>query len=589
MAAVRALRGVFLFALFSALILETMATGPRVPIPPSDSTAGPLAPGLSTRLHDRLAARVLDAGEVAAGDPETGPREGLREADLARFYASRAFRPAWLDDRLDLAAAASLVRALRACAGDGLDPEDYGARRIESALGRVGGIRAAAFRSAAVKETPAPALAEISPVEDLELSCTRAFLACGRDLLRGRADPRSVFPGWGIPRRGGDPVDALRSGLSAGDVADALASLHPSGFPSDGLRAALSEYRAIERNGGWSRLAPGVPLRAGSRDPRVHAIRSVLRAAGDLVEDIDSRGDLYDSPLEAAMRFFQSRHGLAPDGAAGPATLAALAVSPARRVRQIEANLERERWTGDLGRRHVLVNIPEFRLSCVEDGREVLGMKIMVGRPSSPTPVCSSAITRFVTRPSWSVPPSLARRDVLARAKKDPGYLRRAGFRVFWDNGNPDDTVEPDEVDWSGVFPGDLPFRFVQVPGPANALGRVAFMFPNPFGIYLHDTPERPKFARDSRAVSAGCLRVEDPAGLADFLTEGMPGWGRARVDAVLAERVGRTVQLAEPVPIHILYRTAWLGGDGRVRFREDIYGKDEASAGTVSGEGRSR
>ncbi len=287
------------------------------------------------------------------------------------------------------------------------------------------------------------------------------------------------------------------------------------------------------------------------------------------------------------MTGFQARHGLAADGVVGAKTLAALNVPVAERMEQIELNLERWRWLPrDLGSRLVVVNIAGFELAAVDEDGRSLEMRVAVGRSYRRTPVFSDEIRYLVFNPSWEVPATLAVRDKLPEIRQDPGYLEQQGFVVLRGWGEDQREVDPDEVDWASLGPGNFPYRLRQSPGPLNALGRVKFMFPNRFNVYLHDTPDREVFARSERDVSSGCIRLEKPMELAEWLLAGSARWDRQMIDRVVAAGDETVASLERPVPVHLLYWTAWADDAGVVQFRRDIYGRD-AALGAVLETGR--
>ena len=223
------------------------------------------------------------------------------------------------------------------------------------------------------------------------------------------------------------------------------------------------------------------------------------------------------------------------------------------------------------------MNIAAFRVDVVESVETVLTMRAIVGRAYRRTPVFSDTVRYLVLNPSWNVPHSIAVNDKLPLIRQDPGYLERYGYRLYRGWGANAARVDPDTVDWSRITARNFPYRLYQEPGPHNALGRIKFMFPNRFDVYLHDTPERQLFQRTTRTFSSGCIRVERPRDLAGYLLRGAPSWTPDRIDRVLAAGTETTVSLPEPVPIHIQYWTAWAEGDGTVHFRPDIYDRDDS------------
>jgi murein L,D-transpeptidase YcbB/YkuD len=242
--------------------------------------------------------------------------------------------------------------------------------------------------------------------------------------------------------------------------------------------------------------------------------------------------------------------------------------------------MERWRWLPeDLGERHVLVNAAAYELEAVEGGEPVLTMRAIVGRPYRQTPVFSDRISYMVFSPYWHVPHTLAVQDQLPLQKQDPGYFRRMGIRVFRGWGADAAEVNPDSVGWSRVTAKGFPFRLRQDPGPQNALGRVKFMFPNPYNVYLHDTPARELFRKQTRNFSSGCIRVEEARTLALWLLRGETAWTPERVDRAMEAGREETARLTKAIPVHLLYWTAWAEEEGTIQFRPDIYGRDEPVA----------
>ncbi len=565
-----------------------LATGP-VLVPPALSGAQAAAepePGRDEPVRAELRSRLEppegpDAPAVGTAERWAGG-EPLRAGPwLRRFYAERDYRPAWVAEATPTAALDSLLRALRGAELEGLRPTDYHLLTLATLL-------AAARHELRRGAEPDPAT-----LADLDLLATDAYLTYGSHLLSGAVDPVTLDHVWtGSPREGDLPAH-LEAALADGRIQQSLKDLffasHPGYFR---LRSALARYRAIAREGGWPAV-PGDTLRPGDRGHAVAILRGRLERTGDLpllrlaaagaegVPDPEEVGEgsgaLYDGALENGVRRFQARHGLEEDGVAGPATLRALNVPASERVRQLEVNLERWRWLPqDLGARYILVNIAAFRVEVIEHVRPVLRMRAIVGRDYRQTPVFSDTMTYLVFNPSWTLPPGIAARDKLPLIREDPDYLRRGGYRLYAGHGADAPLVDPDTVDWSGMTAERFRrLRLWQAPGPTNALGRVKFMFPNRFDVYLHDTPERGLFARTVRDFSSGCIRLERPIELAAYLLADQEGWTGARIDEALARGEERTVRLSRAVPIHIQYWTAWTEADGTVHFREDLYGRD--------------
>lgn len=343
------------------------------------------------------------------------------------------------------------------------------------------------------------------------------------------------------------------------------------------LRQALARYRDLAANGGWPSVPDGPKLQKGDRSERVPALRQRLIAAGDLDPAAGDSLDLFDEVVEEALRKFQRRHGLEADGVVGATTFANLNVPVEERLRQVVLNMERWRWLPqDLGQRHILVNIANFELDVFESDQVVLAMRVMVGKDYRRTPVFSDRMNYIVLCPYWHVTPNIAVNDKLPLIRKDAGYLAKQNMKLFRGWGADTKEIDPTTIDWSQITARNFSYRLRQDPGPGNALGRVKFMFPNSFNVYLHDTPSRELFAKTERAFSSGCIRVEKPVDLAEYVLRGDPKWTRASIETAIKKWEEQTVRLPAPIPVHLLYWTAWANEDGSINFRRDIYGRDK-------------
>jgi len=492
-----------------------------------------------------------------SGFPLTALGVPLRTAsELQAFYLARNFRLAWYDDRSHpTPQALALVQAISRIGDDGLLPDDYHYGRLRYLPQ---GDRQSALEF------------------DLLLSDAAANL--GHDLLSGKVDPQSLSPDWKGQRRERPTTDLLTELAEASDVSGRLDLLRPQQVRYFRLQKLLREF--FERAPEWPPLPVYPAINPGASDPRITSIRGRLRYWGDLNAPSTTVDNLYDEAMVVAAKQFQMRHGLDADGVLGRQTLEALNITPAARRAQIAINMERWRWLAEnLGSKHLLVNIAGFELKGVIDNRTVLRKPVIVGRHYRRTPVFSDTVRYLVLNPTWTVPYRLAVRDKLPDIQKDPAYLTRLGFTVY---DREQRVVDPATVDWSQLTRRDFPYRLVQAPGPDNALGQVKFMFPNPYDVYLHDTPSRELFGKSDRAFSSGCVRVADPLELAAWLLED-EGYTREQLAGIVATGKLHTLFLKNPVPIHIEYWTAWIDGDGMLNFRNDIYQRDPPLAAALA------
>lgn len=469
---------------------------------------------------------------------------------LLGFYGRRAFRAAWSGEHGPNRLADDFVEAIGRADLDGLKPEDYHLSQIRTLLDTV-------RDDAANGRAPtADRLAQ------LDLLLSDAFLLYGSHLLSGRVDPESLHPLWEANRRGADLAIVLEDALDSRKIARALQRLAPNDEGYQRLREALARERAIAARGGWPRLDPGVSS---------EVLRERLQIEGDWQE-----GD----SLSTGVRHFQRRHGLAATGAVDATTYATLNVTAQARVEQLRLNLERWRWLPqNLGRRRIMVNIAAQELDVIEDDESVLHMRVVVGGEYRRTPVFSDTVRYIVLNPNWHVPTSIALEEVIPKAQKDSTYFERFGMRLTTVGDT--QAVDPRTIDWSSVTPENFPYRVRQDPGRLNALGRMKFMFPNRYDIYLHDTPSRRLFSQAQRDFSHGCIRVEKPLDLAVYLMK-KSKWNRDAIEAALDEGTERTIYLARPTSVHLLYWTAWAGEDGVIQFRPDINDVDDALAAAL-------
>ncbi|WP_145987909.1 L,D-transpeptidase family protein [Sulfurivermis fontis] len=475
---------------------------------------------------------------------------------VSRYYWQRGFRPAWFDRDGIFIEAGELLHVLRQAEAEGLPVGDYPIAAIEQRL--FGPID------------------DIQHLAQLDLLLTDAFLHYSLNVYSGRIDPRRAGSDWFIPYVPLDPAALLPQVLAQRNLAAVLAGLPPQYEGYRRLRLALQQYRAVAAQGGWPEVAGGEILRFGAREPRVAQLRRRLWLSGDLAAAEAAEPELYDNTVRRAVRRFQRRHGLQADGSVGDATLAALNVPVEQRILQIAANMDRWRWLPrQMEPRHILVNMAGYDLQLVEDGQVVLDMRVIVGRDYRQTPVFTSTMTSLVLNPYWYVPRTIFRDDILPRLRRDPGYLQRAGMRLFSSLDGNGSQVDAAAIDWERVDGDRFPYSLRQDPGPHNALGRIKFLLPNRYGIFLHDTPDRSLFNLPARAFSSGCIRLEDPVELARRLLADEARWSRARLEEAIAAGKPLGLTLPAPVPVYLVYWTAWVDGEGALHLRDDIYGRD--------------
>lgn len=467
---------------------------------------------------------------------------------LHRFYDARSYRPLWNEPKHR----AELLDQLHELRDDGLDPGWYGFAHLEQQFSH-------------------HASGSLPP--ELEIEASRAYLQAIIDLTLGRVTPERPEAVWRFGDHTlapGEDFIVVRAALDGDDLAAAFDEARPRHF---GYRALRDHHRTLREEVPAPAPPPvpeGAALRSGTRDDRVVALRARLSHAG---HPALPQGDaaLYDPALEEVVKRFQEEQRLARDGIVGPATLTALNRSHATQLRQVRVNLERLRWVAhDLRSRLLLSNIPSAEIEYLADGRSIWSARAQVGRTDRPTPALISEITHFTVNPTWTIPPTIMRNDKLPQIRRDLGYLERNNLRVIDHDGN---TLSPTEVDWNN--PSGIMLR--QTAGPHNALGRVAIRFPNPFLVYLHDTPNQSIFDRDNRGVSSGCVRVETATDLVALIIEDRDGNGEERLNRALQSGRTQEVRLDNPVPVLLAYWTVTADEAGTIHYLSDIYNRDEA------------
>jgi murein L,D-transpeptidase YcbB/YkuD len=513
-----------------------------VPSPSVVATPAPRPnPEILTAAPEVPAAATIDAPiieqlhNLANGKFDRIIGSAKERTSIDAFYAGRNYAPLWLTDGKANARAQAAIAYLGQVSADGLDPSDY----------------------------PVPDFASLTdPVAlaDAEITLTTSVITYAHHAQIGRVHWSRVSGDIFYDQSAPDPAEVLTTVIEAKDVGEVLASYEPHAAAYLALKAKLTELRA-GRDTDRAQIANGPSLKIGMRDPRVPHLRARLDVAGE-------GGATYDKPLADAVKKFQAIHKLKSTGTLDVATVEVLnGRSSDRQTDIIIANMERWRWMPrDLGNTYVIVNLPDYTLRVIRQGKQVWMTRIVVGKPATPTPIMSAQMKSITVNPTWNVPDSIAANEYLPLLQQDPTILQRMGLQVSY---NPDGTI-----------------HLSQPPGEQNALGQLRFNFPNKFLVYQHDSNQKQFFANDRRAESHGCMRVQDPVKYAEVLLS-MVRSGEGYTQDRIRKMFGvyeTDIQFPTFIPVHLTYQTALVDDQGKLEFREDIYGRDQALLAILNG-----
>ncbi len=507
--------------------------------------------GANAALQSLVEGKAL---ESAIAGPQIPPAERTRLIEhVRRVYKDLNYQLIWIDGERPSRRYGEFAKALGAADTHGLPAALYNAP-----------IESQTDNSVKISAEQAP---------DLDVKTTAVFLRYFAHLTGGRLDPRALQSLWTLKPEKPDLVVALTSAVNNSDLEGAMDRLQPQHPEYRELEKALVRYRAIAAKGGWPSIPGNTTLKPNQQSPVVPTLRQRLAIEGDLDPSHEKNtSPVFDDAVVAAVKRFEERHRIEPDGIVDPVTASAMNVPVEQRIRTMELNLERWRWLPDrMPDRHFVVNVPDFRLEAIEQGKAVMEMRVVVGAPDNKTPIFADEMTHVVFSPYWNVPPGIAQEETIPRAQNDPGFLARNNMEVVSESG---ERVDPGSVDWSNA----RGLRIRQKPGSGNALGGVKFMFPNNFDVYLHDTNATKLFDRIERGLSHGCVRVEEPHKLAQYVLRDQPEWTAESIDAAMRSGQEQHVKLKTQIPVYILYKTAWVH-DGGVRFLKDLYGHDADQA----------
>ncbi len=501
--------------------------------------------GIETPMRTRLvalsqpASRNIDSNKIAAF------------SFLPKLYAALGDRLAWSN--------AANVQALRQAVErsweDGLIPSD--------------------FHAAAIAKDDLANASDANRTIERDIVMSDSLLRLLYQLYFGKVSPNGLDPNWNFARPvlSEDPAQLVATALEQGKVAELIDKARLSHPLYSALKATLQAYTQMAQNGGWAQVPAGAALKPGTQDPRIGALRARLTTTGEYDPAGAAPSDIFDDKLAAALRRFQVDHGLADDGALGPQTIDSLNVTAQERIDQIRINLERARWIlRSVGPDMVVVNIAGFYLRVVLDSKPAWRTRVIVGQTFHKTPIFTEPMKSIVFNPDWTVPRSIIRNEIFAKAVANPDYLAANNYTLKDSKGT---AVDAATLNWAEWTAQTFPYGVVQRPGSKNALGLVKFLFPNKYSVYLHDTPRRDLFGQSGRTFSHGCIRVEDPMKLAEVILNHQFGWDRAKINSIVETGKLSQVNLTKPLPVLLLYWTVDPGFDGSAQFYRDIYGRD--------------
>jgi murein L,D-transpeptidase YcbB/YkuD len=518
---------------------------------------------LATTSHEEFVTALSDELKALAIAPEklenSKPSLDDRNLCLALIYSKTGSRPLWVTEKGPDSKAAVILDFIKKSEDEGLNPQKYQVGEIENLW---------------ASTTPA-SLAHLDTL--LTFNVVRYIYDASYGQLQLLSSDDSA-PSSDVLEKNFDSVAATQDALNAPDLAAFLSALVPSHNHYQGLKHGLKIYRKIAASGGWKHIPEGKTLRPGDIDDRVPLIYKRMFAPG-IPQPPKPEGNVYGPSLQAAVARFQQLNGIEPDGVIGPQTITAMNVTAQALVEQIIVNMARWRWQAhNLGKRYVLVNIASYNLTAYNGEDMVLNFPVIIGQLQHQTPVFSDSIKYIELNPFWNITPSIAKNEELPSLRKNPRHLVDRHVRLYSNWGQDATELDSTAMDWHAVTTSQMAgYKLRQDPGPWNSLGRIKFVFPNKYSVYMHDTPSRNLFARSKRDFSHGCIRLSNPMALALFALENQGKvWTKEMIQALYDSGKRKVLYLTHPLPIHITYQTSWVDKEEQIHFNRDIYARDE-------------
>ncbi len=491
----------------------------------------------------------------------------LKQTPLLRaVFKEQVYRPLWNHHNSSRSRIIKdLVKAVKESEKHGLNPSDYHLELLQEVIGKV-----RAFKDLA----------------RVELLLTDTFLQLTKDITQGRVVPTKFLDEWYLkPSQKIDVVEVLRTTLKTSSVLRQIQKLYPQDEQYKKLKEALVHYKKIQKKGPLP-IVPkiGKKVEPGFKGPYILALRARLKFTNHLSQKVAKYAEFYDSDLEEVVKKYQRLNGLNDDGVIGGYTRAALNKPISKVISQLKANLERRRWVArtEVPKKYIYINIPDYHLQLIDHGKTKLRMRTIVGNKKWQTPVFTDELEYVVINPKWTVPPKIIEKETIPKIIENPSYIKKNNFTVYKKEKGKLVVINSEKVDWSKADPEE--YTFSQKSGGGNALGRLKFIFPNKFSVYLHDTPVKSLFKKDFRAYSHGCIRVEEPLKLATYLFKPLivkigKKWDEERINSTIKSGKVITVVLKDKIPVLLRYVTAWVDEDDNVHLRRDIYEYDKKLA----------
>lgn len=480
---------------------------------------------------------------------------------LPRFYAENEFKPFWIQEYNDFNKINQMIDFIENVEFHGLNPALYHYDVLKEHFSDLEKDSSVIFNPVFLGH--------------LDLLLSDAFFMLSSHLYHGKIDPESLEAQWGIQRNKPElKLDQkLRSLSETQNVYQLFNSFYPPHPGYEKMVAEAKRLKSIESNDFSAKIqTKNASIKQGEKSNDIVSIKKKLSYLGLYEIDSTEISDEYDEKTVKAIQKLQELFGFNPDGNIGVNTIKALNMPVALKLKQLYVNMERLRWLPDsLEKRYVLTNIADFSLLMFDGADTLLNMKTIVGKDYRETPVFNSKISYLVFSPSWTVPPGIMQNDIIPEVSKDVNYLARKNMKVFDSKGK---IIDPTTINWKK---NGMRYTVRQAPGSQNSLGKVKFMFPNKYNVYLHDTPSRNMFWRDERTFSSGCIRIEKPFELAKVLLENMPEWTEEKIKSAMNSDIEKTVILKSSVGVYLYYLTAWATNNGEIHYRSDIYDRDEA------------